>query len=104
MKTIRSLWKRACASAIWRYRRAVFRPYEIRRTIAGETIPFLIGDLFGEGWYGPHHDPWPELEWIKMHGIRDGDVVVDCGANHGLTTILFKRWCGETGRVHAFEP
>jgi FkbM family methyltransferase len=76
----------------------------IRRRICGDEIDFLIGDLFGEGWYGPHHDPWPELEWIKEHGIRPGNTVIDCGANHGFSTVLFSKWAGEKGKVYAFEP
>ena len=85
-------------------RRLAFRPYVIRRSICGEVLPFLIGDLFGEDWYGPRHAPWPELEWIKSRGIRAEDVVVDCGANHGFSSLLFARWTGARGRVFAFEP
>lgn len=46
----------------------------------------------------------PELQWIKDHGIRRGDIVVDCGANHGFSSILFARWTGPAGTVHAIEP
>ncbi|MGI8819432.1 MAG: FkbM family methyltransferase, partial [Chthoniobacterales bacterium] len=89
---------------IGRYKKLVFRPRIIDREIAGERIRFLIGDLFGAGWYGPQHAPWPELEWIKNHGIRRGDVVIDCGANHGFTSLLFAKWAGNKGVVHAIEP
>jgi FkbM family methyltransferase len=36
--------------------------------------------------------------------IREGDIVLDVGANFGWYTTLFARWVGPTGRVHAFEP
>jgi FkbM family methyltransferase len=88
----------------YRFKQLTFQPHVIDRRICGEEIRFLIGDLFGDGWYGPQHDPWPELHWIKDHGIRRGDTVVDCGANHGFSTVLFARWTGATGKVHAIEP
>jgi FkbM family methyltransferase len=87
-----------------RYRQLTFRPRIINRRIAGEEIQFFVGDLFGADWYGPRHDPWPELEWIKANGIQRGDCVIDCGANHGFTTVLFARWAGPEGLVYAFEP
>jgi FkbM family methyltransferase len=87
-----------------RYRQATFRPYVRPIAFAGEDLKFHVGDLFGEDMYGPHHTHWPELEWVKRFGIRRGDTVVDCGANHGFSTVLFSRWAGPEGCVHAFEP
>jgi FkbM family methyltransferase len=87
-----------------RFKQLTFRPYVIDRQICGDEIKFLIGDLFGAGWYGPKHDPWPELQWIKDHGIHPGDIVIDCGANHGFSSVLFSRWAGPTGIVYAIEP
>jgi FkbM family methyltransferase len=87
-----------------RFKKLTFRPKIIERSIAGEKIRFLIGDLFGESAYGPKHVDWPELNWIKDHCIKPGDVVVDCGANHGFSTVLFAKWVGERGKVYAFEP
>jgi FkbM family methyltransferase len=36
--------------------------------------------------------------------LRQGDVVVDVGANWGLHTLYFSRLVGPTGQVLAFEP
>jgi FkbM family methyltransferase len=36
--------------------------------------------------------------------IREGDVVLDIGANVGAHTLPLARLVGETGRVYAFEP
>jgi FkbM family methyltransferase len=98
------LLKRIRSSIAGRYKQWTFRPYVIERQILGERIQFLVGDLFGESWYGPHHDLSREYEWIKSNGIRPGDVVADCGANHGFSTTLFARWTGPQGKVYAFEP
>jgi len=87
-----------------RFKKLTFRPEVIQREIAGEKIQFLIGDLFGAAAYGPKHAEWPELSWIKEHCIKPGDVVVDCGANHGFSTVLFAKWAGLAGKVHAIEP
>ena len=98
------LLKRVRNSITGRWKQWRFRPHIIERRFAGEHFKFLIGDLFGAHAYGAKHAHWPELEWIKVNGIRLGDTVVDCGANHGFSTLLFSRWTGPTGTVHAFEP
>jgi FkbM family methyltransferase len=99
-----SLTKRIRSSITGRYKQWTFRPYVIQRQVAGEKIQFLVGDLFGEGWYSPNHNLSLEYEWIKAKGICPGDVVVDCGANHGFSTTLFAKWAGPMGLVYAFEP
>ena len=96
--------KKIRSSIVGRYKQWVFRPYVIERQVLGESIQFHVGDLFGEGWYGSQHDLSCEYEWIKSNGIQPGDVVVDCGANHGFSTTLFSRWTGPRGKVYAFEP
>ena len=61
-----------------------------------------------------HYDPsqlWFQLEEIVeqrtylRHGIRvgEGDVVLDVGANVGVSAALFASECG-AGVVHCFEP
>ncbi|MBV8701521.1 MAG: FkbM family methyltransferase [Bradyrhizobium sp.] len=48
-------------------------------------------------------DHRPEFDAIKRH-IRAGDIVCDVGANKGSFTYWLSRWCGENGRLIAFEP
>jgi FkbM family methyltransferase len=36
--------------------------------------------------------------------VRPGDVVIDVGANIGITTLRLASLVGERGKVHAFEP
>ena len=42
-------------------------------------------------------------EFFKKN-IKEGDVVVDIGANIGYYTLLFSKKVGKTGKVFAFEP
>lgn len=85
------------------HRARTFRPYVVRKTIAGEDFTFHIGDLEAKDMYD-HPRPWRELSFMAEHVLRPGDLVADCGANHGITGCFFARRVGETGRVLGFEP
>lgn len=43
------------------------------------------------------------LEKFK-HLIKEGDIIIDVGANSGLYSILFSKLVGSGGKVYAFEP
>jgi len=63
----------------------------------------IAGDVAHQ-WYGSSGDLYLyELEWCRQH-IKPGFTIVDCGAHHGLMTMLFSRWAGQTGTVVAYEP
>ncbi len=83
-------------------RQRTFKPYTIQKVVEGEDITFYIGDVIGEEWYPALKDRVPEQAWLKSH-IRPGDFVADCGAHHGMISILCSKWVGPQGRVVAFE-
>jgi FkbM family methyltransferase len=89
--------------AALRYQAFTFRPYVIRQSLAGEDFVFYVGDLAARYMYD-RADGWPELEFVATRLLRHGDRVADCGANHGLTGILFARRVGQEGNVVGFEP
>jgi FkbM family methyltransferase len=48
---------------------------------------------------------WNEAEYHAFRAaVREGDVVIEAGANAGAYTVLFARWVGGAGHVYAFEP
>lgn len=86
---------------LWK-RRAQFRPYNIIKTIEGESFPFHIGDETGQSWYRPPKDPvYRELAFIRDRMLGAGDVVFDVGSHHGLHAICMARHCAQ---VVAIEP
>ena len=59
---------------------------------------WMYYDVYFWGDYEPYHTK------IYRRLVREGDVVLDVGANFGWFTTHFARWVGTTGRVHSFEP
>ncbi len=45
-----------------------------------------------------------KYHYFDKHFIREGDYVLDIGANLGYYTTLFSKWVGKKGRVYAVEP
>jgi FkbM family methyltransferase len=55
-------------------------------------------------WYDiPEMGNDQELVFTRERMISPGDVVFDCGSHQGMTTVLFSKWVGESGKVVAFE-
>ncbi|ACF14168.1 methyltransferase FkbM family [Chloroherpeton thalassium ATCC 35110] len=83
-----------------------FKPYFIQKVYEGETYAFLIGDLCGKDWYDCKTDTRkskPETRFLKEKLLRKGDFVIDCGAHHGLVSMMCAKAVGEKGKVIAFE-
>ena len=80
-----------------------FKPYIRRMNVEDVVFDFLVGDAVGQRWYANVNSLSPEMRFIRDNIIEDGDIVLDCGAHHGYTTILFANWVGDKGKVVAFE-
>src|SRR5271165_4678612 len=86
---------------LWR-RRSRFRPYNITKTIQGESFPFCIGDETGELWYASEQGSvYGELAFIRDHMLSPDDLVFDVCGHHGLHTICMAR---HSARVVSIEP
>jgi FkbM family methyltransferase len=46
----------------------------------------------------------PQVLDLLKQTIAPGAVVLDVGANVGVSAIMMARWCGPQGHIHAFEP
>ena len=44
-----------------------------------------------------------EISYFEKN-IKDGDIVIDAGANIGLYSIIASKLVGKSGEVHSFEP
>ena len=73
-------------------------PYGDNMLIAIDTTNWPGWNIFCFGYYSSH------LDSIFAGIVREGDVVLDIGANIGDTTLLLANRTGKSGRVYAFEP
>jgi FkbM family methyltransferase len=99
--------------SLWQHKRA-FEPYRIERCSRGTTYQFWIGDAEGQDWYAPKNeglgqvadDESVEMIFVLDRMIAAGDVVFECGAHHGWTTIQLAKGLEQAGdgRLVAFEP
>jgi len=46
----------------------------------------------------------PEILWVLLHTLQEGDRAIDVGANIGFFTMLMSCLVGESGHVLACEP
>jgi len=64
---------------------------------------FLIENETGQSWYdGSPNQSMPEREWCVSQ-LRPGMTVVDCGAHHGMLSVIFAHAVGPSGCVIAYE-
>jgi len=90
-----------------------FSPYWVDKASFGNSYQFWISDPSAEVWYSEgsaeskvhFQSGLNELAFLFDHVICDSDVVFECGAHHGWTTLQLSRFLATgKGSVHAFEP
>lgn len=93
----RRLWDRVvCRHIIWRRMRIV------AHTRFGAQFEGNFPDAVHS--YAYFFGVWePAVTAVYRAALREGDVVIDIGANVGMHTLLASRLVGRTGRVHAIE-
>ena len=70
---------------------------------AAEQFRFWIASQHTRDWWGRSQVPMnAEISSLQML-CTAGSVVMDVGAHHGFFSVLFARWAGQHGHVHAFE-
>jgi FkbM family methyltransferase len=88
-------------------------PLAIARLFYGETavtakfgfpLEYDLRDSFLSGFWMFHSAFEPENTRFYKRVIKEGDTVVDAGANVGYFTVLFGLLTGSRGRVLAVEP
>jgi FkbM family methyltransferase len=85
-------------------RRTLFPNGSIRKIRFGPLAGcvYRVSDITGmSAWYS---GPERAHQRVFASLIREGDTVMDVGANWGMHTILLSRRVGEKGRVIAVEP
>jgi FkbM family methyltransferase len=49
--------------------------------------------------------PWePHFKTVVQHLVKEGDIVLDCGANFGYNAVIMGKQIGPSGILFAFEP
>jgi FkbM family methyltransferase len=85
------------------YRRARIRNLRATKRLDLELFLHPDPDIVSECIDRFGHWEWTETQYV-VDTIKEGDVVLDLGANLGYYTALFSRLVGERGKVYAFEP
>jgi FkbM family methyltransferase len=55
------------------------------------------------GLWASEFRPLMEFDTLARAVVREGDCVIDVGANYGYTSTIFARACGSTGKVISIE-
>src|SRR5713101_4832046 len=86
--------------AAWRDR---WIPWHVLRVhLDAGVIPYGAGDIIGYHlWVKGSYEDAERAAVMRV--VRNGNIVVDAGANSGLYTLLASRRCGLDGVVHSFE-
>jgi FkbM family methyltransferase len=81
----------------------LIEPYILEKSMQGSPTRLLVATRESQVWYDRfQRTEGPLIDALQM--VRIGDTVFDCGAHHGVHSVLYSRRVGQGGRVVAFEP
>jgi FkbM family methyltransferase len=81
----------------------LFSSYVIEKDLEGYSFKFTINDRCAKEWYDDSRISTKETDFIKNYLLKENDIAVDCGAHHGLISILSSKIVGDKGKVYSFE-
>lgn len=80
-----------------------FKPTIVQHKYGGIGLRVRIADKISARWYDRDFDELPEITFLKHKRLKQGALVFDLGAHHGVIAMLLARIVGDTGRVIAIE-
>jgi FkbM family methyltransferase len=95
---VQSLFKKISG----RIQRVMFRPSRRTIAVAGVGVEIAVDDLFASAVYKESRH-WPELDWVAANVPDSPGLVLDVGANQGVTSIFYARTF-PSALVLAVEP
>ncbi|HWK65513.1 MAG TPA: FkbM family methyltransferase [Rhizobiaceae bacterium] len=83
----------------------MFKPYVAKDRVLNDMVfDFYIANETGKLWYDSSPNQFmPERRWCLEH-LAPGMTAIDCGAHHGMMSVIFAKAVGPKGRVIAYEP
>ena len=79
------------------------RPYVVSRGDERRQYPIMIGTANSVHWYGQTNDH--NISFFEKSGlVKEGGVVLDCGAHAGRISVHLGHLVGPKGMVFAFDP
>jgi FkbM family methyltransferase len=82
----------------------MFEPYIAENRVFNDmNFDFYIANETGKLWYDSDQNQFmPERQWC-VERLKPGMTVVDCGAHHGMMSVIFAKAVGPKGKVFAYE-
>lgn len=84
--------------------KTVYRPGSIHRILKGPLKGMEFRMTESTGFAALYSGNERANQELYAALVREGDTVIDAGANWGVHTLCLARLTGASGKVHAFEP
>jgi FkbM family methyltransferase len=75
----------------------------VEHLYAGFPLKILISDAMARDWYDMEWPEPPVVELLRRHRLREGAVVFNLGAHHGVMALILAKMVGPSGSVVALE-